>query len=362
MDSATLAAIVELGYAQQHVTYVEIASIVLLTVEIVHSLPDEVELIWRAEWNAGKILFLLSRYLPFSDVTLDLLYATTTANSIELCQKTFASGSGGSHLILNVRVDRLTGVFRGVALTLIGVVLAEVILYLRVYALSGGSQWVGVLLGVLFVALHGTTFVFLIRFIKSLEYSLSPLPKVIGCLPIKGSPKDLSIVFVLIMASELAILAITIWTLLSKFRQSKNQLVSIFYRDGVVYFLLLTGTHPNASSNPDPYPALAISGGNIICNLVAPPGYTYLLACLQRVLHSILATRMVLHIRKVHKKKYEASAGGGIPLSQMGYAVQVNVRVEESVNFPQESSTGTVGRVENWEDDRADVKRSPHAF
>ncbi|TEB31415.1 hypothetical protein FA13DRAFT_1732855 [Coprinellus micaceus] len=301
MDSATLAAFAELGRAQRHTAYSEAASISLVAVEILHSLPEEVALIWKSEWNTGKILFLLSRYLVFFDASIALYY-TSTANTVKLCEPLFAAGS---------------------SLTVVGVTLAEIILYLRVFALSGRSRWVAALLVTCFVGFHGTTFVFLARFIQSLEYAQSPIPTIVGCLPVKASAKDLSIVFVLIMASEIVILIITLWLIFSKFRQSKNRLVTLFYRDGLVYFVLLT----------------AISAGNIICNLVAPPGYSYLLATPQRALHSILATRMVLHIRNVHGKTTNETSA--IPLSDIGYAVRVNVRVDQdSVQFPRDAAYG----------------------
>ncbi|RXW13475.1 hypothetical protein EST38_g12379 [Candolleomyces aberdarensis] len=66
--------------------------------------------------------------------------------------------------------------------------------------------------------------------------------------------------FALILTSELIILAITLWIGYRNYAGSKSRLVLMFYRDGLGYFVCIT------------------AAGNIICNLAAPPGYTYLLA------------------------------------------------------------------------------------
>ncbi|TEB31400.1 hypothetical protein FA13DRAFT_365354 [Coprinellus micaceus] len=300
MDSATLATLIEIGHAQRNVIYVEVASMALVVAEIWNSLPEEVSLIWRAEWNSIKILFLLVRYFIFVDSGV-VLYYTWSASTLKQCLRSFATGT---------------------TMMAVGVVVAEVILYLRVFALSGRSQWVGALLAILFVGFHGTTFVFVAKFVRSLQYAPSPVPTIIGCLLVNASSKDISIGFALIAASEIAILAITLWIIFAKYQRSKSRLVTLFSRDGLVYFALLTAT----------------SAGNIICNLAAPPGYSYLLVTPQRALHSILATRMVLHIRGVHGKTTHETSGS-IPLSDIRYAVPGSGPVHtRSLQFPREST------------------------
>ena len=36
------------------------------------TLPQEVEYIWRASWNWSKVLYLLTRYIPFATITVNL--------------------------------------------------------------------------------------------------------------------------------------------------------------------------------------------------------------------------------------------------------------------------------------------------
>ncbi|KAF5317637.1 hypothetical protein D9611_014969 [Ephemerocybe angulata] len=95
------------------------------------------------------------------------------------------------------------------------------------------------------------------------------------------------------------ILIMTFWLCFAKHQSTKSPLVATFYKDGLFYFLLLS----------------AVSTGNIICNLVAPLPYIYLLAIPQMVLHSALSTRMVLHIRKLGNGVYDTK--GEIPLTSL---------------------------------------------
>ncbi|RXW14083.1 hypothetical protein EST38_g11772 [Candolleomyces aberdarensis] len=98
--------------------------------------------------------------------------------------------------------------------------------------------------------------------IVAFPHAPSPIPALIGCFAIRAHNVLFSIVYALILTSELIILAITFWIGCRNYAGLKSRLVLMFYRDGLGYFVCVT----------------VIAAGNIICNLVAPPGYTYLLA------------------------------------------------------------------------------------
>ncbi|KAF5324885.1 hypothetical protein D9611_004108 [Ephemerocybe angulata] len=165
---------------------------------------------------------------------------------------------------------------------------AEAILFLRVYALGGTDRRLGAFLLSLYLGVHIAAYALLYKFLNSIVYTPSPFPSVISCVPIKVDNHMLSIVFILILASEIVILLLTFWLCVTKHKSTNSPLVGTFSRDGLYYFALIS----------------AMSAGNIICNLVAPAGYIYLLVIPQMVLHSTLSTRMVLHIRNVGNGVY----------------------------------------------------------
>ncbi|KAF6764647.1 hypothetical protein DFP72DRAFT_1058478 [Ephemerocybe angulata] len=180
-------------------------------------------------------------------------------------------------------------------MSITGTVIAESILYLRVYALMGQGRWRAAFLATMFLGVHGALYVAHARFLISLKYVPSPFPNITSCLPVQAESRMLSIVFILILCSEMVITVITISIGVTKYRQSNSPLLSTFYRDGLFYFVLL-------------------GAGNIICNLTAPLGYMYLFAIPQRVFHSILSTRMILQIRMHSGGAYGTD---GRPLSDL---------------------------------------------
>ncbi|KAF9444845.1 hypothetical protein P691DRAFT_763043 [Macrolepiota fuliginosa MF-IS2] len=53
-------------------SYVKVGIITLLVCEHVGTLPREVNLIWKSRWSAVKILFLISRYMPYIWTVVEL--------------------------------------------------------------------------------------------------------------------------------------------------------------------------------------------------------------------------------------------------------------------------------------------------
>ncbi|KAF6764628.1 hypothetical protein DFP72DRAFT_868738 [Ephemerocybe angulata] len=222
---------------------------------------------WGTKWSVAKTLFFLSRYLAFLDVPFAAEIHTTSGLTGKTCHVMFVSVTSS---------------------ILVGIALAEAILFLRVWAISGRDRTLSIYLIIHFTAVHLVQAVLFGLFIGSLEFgpSPSPLPGIIGCFPLPPKSKTLntllSALFGLIVANELSILFITFVIGLRKFRDFRNPLIRVFYVDGFSYFLVLS----------------AISTTNVVVDLVGPPEYRFLgLVVLQRVMHSILSTRMILHLR-----------------------------------------------------------------
>lgn len=251
--------------ARQKITkYVDVAALALLVVDYLGTLEMEVANMWPAKWSVAKVLFFLSRYSALLDVPLAIYYHTALGLPVRTCRILFSVESSS---------------------LLVGVALSEAILFLRVYALSGRNRKFLWVLLFQFFAVHIAEFIIFGNFLTKLEFGPSRIPTVIGCSPLP--PKDpslnvqLSALFGLILANELAVLLMTFVIGLMKYRNLNSPLIRIFYRDGFFYFLVLS----------------AISAGNITADLVGPPEYRFLIVVLQRVLHSILASRMILHMR-----------------------------------------------------------------
>ncbi|GLB45725.1 hypothetical protein LshimejAT787_2600580 [Lyophyllum shimeji] len=263
MDLPTLEASATL---LQTVKYVNVASCAILFYDYFLTLEMEVEYIWKATWGMGKVLFLLARYPTFVDVPVMLYYALTPNLPFEKCANLYSAASW---------------------LTAFGIGMAEAVLVLRTFALWGNNRKILVFLLGLYTAIYIPVVVILVIFLRSLRWGAPPLPTVVGCYPTQGSV-ILFADFALLMVNETIVMVLTIWIGVKRFRHSRNPLVITLYRDGVFYFVYL----------------FLISAGNIIVLLAGPPEYVDLLNTFQRVMHSVLSTRILLHVRATARDGY----------------------------------------------------------
>ncbi|KAF6758143.1 hypothetical protein DFP72DRAFT_888213 [Ephemerocybe angulata] len=308
MDIGSLfAEFIKFGKSQQSIKYAYFASLTLALAEGFQCFAsEELSLIWTAKWNLGKGLYILARYIVFIELAIPGLYLLPSGLSpLVCCQRMFAAATS---ILNSVEVSA-----------------AEAILFLRVYALGGTDRRLGAFLLLKYLGVHIAAYTLLYKFLNSIVCKHpSPFPSVISCLPIKVDNRMLSIVFILILASEIVILLLTFWLCFTKHKSTNSPLVGTFSRDGLYYFVLIS----------------AMSAGNIICNLVAPAGYVYLLSIPQMVLHSTLSTRMVLHIRKVGNGVYNTK--GEVALQEVN--TSEGPRTLHSMQFaaaPQSRSKGS---------------------
>ncbi|KAF9464917.1 hypothetical protein BDZ94DRAFT_1320782 [Collybia nuda] len=254
MDSA-----LKIADIRQSVQYVNVASLAVLVYDYFQTLELEVELVWKSSWSISKVVFLLARYPTFVDVPLILYYTLNQGMSYDTCSVVNAVTSWS---------------------TAVGIGMAEVILLLRTYALWNNSRKVLIALIVLYISIYTPVVVVLAIFLRSLQHGAPPLPIIRGCYPVSGS-NILFADFVLLMLYESTVMVLTIWIGVKRYLHSRNRLVMTLYRDGVSYFIYI----------------FMISCSYIIVLLACPPEYVDLLNTFQRVMHSILSTRILLHVR-----------------------------------------------------------------
>ncbi|THH32838.1 hypothetical protein EUX98_g1348 [Antrodiella citrinella] len=140
-------------------TYLDVASAALLVYDFILTFHSEVTLIWPSQWNPVKVLFVLTRYLPFVNMCLVLFYQTKENIDVEMCQKTYYPAGW---------------------LIVIGIVVAEVILVVRTWAIWGRSQKVAILLAVAGATSLIPVLVIEHYFLNSLVFSPFPSPATPG--------------------------------------------------------------------------------------------------------------------------------------------------------------------------------------
>ncbi|KAI0078391.1 hypothetical protein K474DRAFT_916439 [Panus rudis PR-1116 ss-1] len=245
----------------QVVRDVQVVAMALLVADCVTLLTEEIELIWKSKWTVTKILYLLSRYSPFIDTPLNLVYYLTPGITPHACTVTYTVATWS---------------------TAWGMALSELVLLVRTYAIYSRSRKVLIFLGVLWLLWVGANIPIIHIFTKSLRYGDPPTPGLPGCYATAESPIVFAS-FATLTLFEILIVIMTVRKGYLHFQQgtSRSQLAYVLYRDGVLFFIAL----------------LACSLGNVILLVSAPPQYLDLLDTLTRVIHSLICCRILLNIR-----------------------------------------------------------------
>ncbi|KAF9258629.1 hypothetical protein L218DRAFT_1004776 [Marasmius fiardii PR-910] len=252
----------------------------LFTFDVLINLDVEMEYIWIPLWTficaavdpkkrptlkLGSLLFdlmyLAQRYMPFIDrVILD----SYRAISFGVLNRDYA----------NLRM--------GVGGSILGIYLSELLLVLRIWAVWERTSNVGMILLVFALVCSVAAAIFFERFLEGIqcyELQIAPPAQNMGrCFCVIGN-KDIYVCWVFLMVYNfMAIPAFRVFR-----RGGNSHLLKVVCRDGVLYYALI----------------FIVSLINVIMILILPSDFILLLSPFERILHSILASHAILHIRKV---------------------------------------------------------------
>ncbi|KAH8113071.1 hypothetical protein DFH11DRAFT_1602889 [Phellopilus nigrolimitatus] len=216
----------------------------------------QVSLVWFSRWSSVKVLYILNRYLPFVDTFLSL------------------------HLLTGTNTDQecLFG-FKAVTwLIVVGIIIAEIILMFRTYALWGRRPIILGILVSLGLAVYIPAIVIAQLEVETFAYAAVPTG---GCAKTKDTSPIIFVAFLLLIINETTIVVLTLIQARLLHRESQSTLVLLMYKDGLFYYIYL----------------LSFSLVNLLIAVAAPPEFANWLTTPQRVMHSLLCTRVLLHIR-----------------------------------------------------------------
>ncbi|KAJ7902603.1 hypothetical protein B0H14DRAFT_2666781 [Mycena olivaceomarginata] len=226
----------------------------------------------------STVLFLLNRYLPFVDTFLGLsckpAFRNTHALGLTISTAKFTRLSAEQCLTRNITLGWLS---------VFGILLSEGILMLRTYAIWERKRSVLIFLCALAVVVSVPAIVFVYIETHSLHYKPSS-PDVIGC-TLAHAGSILIFAYVLIMISETAIAVLTAIKAYRDLRRSRVPWILKLYKDGMLFYVYL----------------LIISLANVVVPILAPSMFANWLATPQRVLHSVLCSRVLLLILRRRK-------------------------------------------------------------
>lgn len=244
------------------VTSFDVLGVTIFVYDYFLTLGMEVEFVWSSKWGFMKVLYLLQRYLPFLDsVCLCLMHQLSADIDTRVC----------------LIVERARG-----WLMIIGFALSELILTLRAWAVWERSMRVGIFLSVLFTLTLAAELAVTRLFLHGLRFSEKPYPEFVGCF-ITGANHLVSFNWIVLMIYEAVTLVLMIIPAIAAYRNGGNiPFYHVIYRDGLMVYVYL----------------FTFSIINVVVVNTLPEEYIDLLSSVERVLHSMLTSRVILEVRQ----------------------------------------------------------------
>ncbi|TFK20116.1 hypothetical protein FA15DRAFT_673790 [Coprinopsis marcescibilis] len=249
------------------VAYVDVISLAFNLADYLQTSEWEYEYFWsERKWTPVKAIYLTCRYLGIIDYPLALVYHHVHGLTPKQCQILFTIAG----------CSALTAATFG-----------EILMFLRVYILSGCTRFMAWYLTIHFSSLMLVIFSFAMLYLKSLSFSKSPAPEYISCYMESSDRSRLGVMYAMVLLHQLGVLSLSFWFGLKNFRSRRNgPLIQILYRDGTIYVLLVT--------------VVAVS--NMVVVFTGPVEYQTLFLTAQRAIHSTMATRIVLKMREMARR------------------------------------------------------------
>ncbi|KAG2021106.1 hypothetical protein CC2G_006369 [Coprinopsis cinerea AmutBmut pab1-1] len=267
-----------------NVQNLDLAALFYNICDYIQTFELEVQYMWGGRWTPFKIAYFLGRYTGLIDYPLIFIYHHAKGLTPSECRI----------LLYVASCSALTGS-----------TVAEILMFLRVYVLSGCSKAVGWFLTIEFTVAGLIIFVSGVLSLKSVSFEPSPVPALVSCILQDSNKIYLSLVYFLVLFHQTTALILSFYFGLSNFRRSTSPLITILYRDGTLYFMALA----------------AVSIGNLIVVLAGPIEHRQLFLVFQRCIHSTLSTRIILKMREMAARDLEVNSRlhvDGVSLTSAG--------------------------------------------
>ncbi|KIL60055.1 hypothetical protein M378DRAFT_168571 [Amanita muscaria Koide BX008] len=212
----SLALEIRAGRIIQLSNYLIVASSSLLVYDFLLTLNEEVQSIWT-RWTCVKIVYFLSRYLPFVDVCVIMYQQFTPGITESQCRIAF----------------RING-----WMYVAGMALSEVVLTYRVWVLWERNTKLAYGLAMFFCALWGTGLVIMDQFVKSLTFVQLSSPLNRGCI-IQNASRIVWADWALLLLYNTGTLVLMVRKASLSWSGVDSRLFKRLYRVGVSYYLFL---------------------------------------------------------------------------------------------------------------------------
>ncbi|KAF9024514.1 hypothetical protein BDZ89DRAFT_120100 [Hymenopellis radicata] len=276
-QSQALALILVLQH-RQVVTYFDISASALYLFDYLLTLSDEVELIWHAKWNITKILYLLTRYLPFVVIAVAMWFQFMPNMSLDDCLVAYKMSSG---------------------MIVVGIVFAEALLTLRTWVVWNRHPYFTLAVPALSIPVLISALVVIGLFCRSLQFAPLPDPHLKGCFLSMSSPILLWEFALLAIYEGVMFLLMAVKAYQQFVREApveSSRLLNAVLNDGLLYYLYIAG----------------VCIINIILVTSLSRDLIRLLALFKCAIHAILTCRTITNIRAQAKNQVIVGSSGAI--------------------------------------------------
>ncbi|KAJ6550027.1 hypothetical protein B0H19DRAFT_1160263 [Mycena capillaripes] len=252
------------GYDLQLLSSVDVGMLTALTYDTILNVNQEYEFVWKSRWSPIKCLYLWARYSPFIDTALAVHIRTQSFVDPTTC-----------HIVTSfVRI-----------FAVVGTIITELILTIRTYALYEKSLGLLLFLAAMWFAIGGINIWALIKWTELLSQ-------------VAGSPAhscnldstgNIGVVcYFSLLVGETVVVLLTVWKGIRTFWLSRSiyrhsQLLTTFYRDGIMFYVAI----------------FVILVVDVSLETQTPAGLKFIADSPLRVMQSILSCHLVLHARAV---------------------------------------------------------------
>ncbi|KAG1847954.1 hypothetical protein C8R48DRAFT_413448 [Suillus tomentosus] len=245
----------------QTVKYVNLGSLAILAFDFCITFSEEVRWTWFRPWDVIRVIFVISRYLPFAGVGMIAYDALGVSNQ---CTS-----------ILEESIIHITSM-----------VAAEALLVIRTWAFWQKSKRL----------LIGISVYVVLLIAANIAVDLSPTVLIPGEEPPLGtcyfeSPRSSAIQYIFLAMFESMILTLTVYKRFHDYKNFQSGIIVTLYHDDVFYTLCI----------------LAVTLANVITGAALPSAYSNMFDTLQVVSHSVLASRILFRLRHSNERVRQPS-------------------------------------------------------
>ncbi|KAG6374877.1 hypothetical protein JVT61DRAFT_3606 [Boletus reticuloceps] len=241
--------------------FLNVAAVAVFAFDYCLTFSSEIEYVWGTKWEVSRIVFTLSRYLPFISSSLTCYDALVN----DRC--------GGFILALDAMYSA-------------SVIFAEGILILRTYALWGRSKRILFLLLFLAVAFIAGAEVTSLKFKIILPGDSTSSYQFYPSMCAYRSSRNAAFQYAFLVAYEIILQSMSSWRKFRTYRALRSRTLNTLYWDGIMYMWWI----------------ILLSGGNMAVMAAAPIPYIPALDTAQVAIHSVLASRIFFNLRECDKQ------------------------------------------------------------